>query len=276
MEFKELERDGDHFHYVSDFIGCPVDYFDFPSSVIAFGESLINSKLVVVDNNALFRSRGMQLSLIHYRCGGSRLVAILEWLTGKGYNIKSLNFVHKSFEALQQKTYGLEHYVTQSYFSQGAMMLDHSSKTRNTIQRALRRCSGDFDLDDDPSKDEVLSLFDAWIEFAKQRHFMVVKGHYLRYVERYYEFSDNVVMLGFRRKEDGVLFGIVGYELVGDQAQITLAKHRPGINGFAYHLWTESIREILNDGAIKIFCGTTANELKRRLGFTQVKSYKVG
>ena len=269
------ERGEDWYGWLNGVLPIPTDYFDFPSTMVAFGESLSSSHLASVDDKAFFRMRNDQLTLMTYYCDAPELHAILVALQEDGFKIKSLNFANKDMSPpLSIKSYGLEHYIVPGWSIDGVIgsLTHHDSyKFRKAVQRGER----DYDICYDMSIGEVMDVFDAWVENAKTRHFMVVQGHYKRYIQRYFQFGDNVKLIGFRRKIDGVLYGVVGYELFGGQAQMTLGKHRVGDYYFSRYLWLTVIDNMLKDGATKCYCGTTANELKDKLGMQSVKSYKV-
>ena len=274
MELAEYTRGNDWYQVVSEAILAVTDYFDFPSSMIAFGESLSTSYLVHLDGVGFFRMRNKQLTLISYYCDAASLALACEDLKADGYVVKSLNYVNKPMDGLKVSSYGREYYVM-SGWSIGDTVATLPSRESYRARRAMERGVQNYTICDDMAVDEVMDVFDAWIENAKTRHFMVVQGHYKRYIQRYYTFGDNVKLLGFRRNDNGVLHGIVGYEVFRGQAQLTLAKHRIGDNHFSRYLWLIAMNSMLKDGATKCYCGTTADKLKQELGMQSEKSYKV-
>lgn len=251
-----------------------LDYFDFPSSAIAFAESLSSSNLASIENEVWFRHRNKSLTLLSYSCNGSKLLNYIVDLQNLGFAIKSLNFVNKDFTNIKLSSYGKEYYVNSDY-SLNSYLCNKHGKELNMYKRAMNRGELEFELDLQPSLQEVLEVFNSWAVEASKRHFMVVKGHYLRYIQRYYEMANNVNLVGFRNKSTGILYGIIGFEVFNNQAQLTLAKHITGLSYFPKYMWITAIASMLSKGVTKAFCGTTADELKSKLNMLSSKSYKI-
>lgn len=256
-------------------LGQPTDYFDFASSLIAFAESLPTSHLAVLDNKVFFRKGKSQLTLITYACPGEELARLLNCLIPSLSNkVKCLNFANKDMSGFTRVRYKDEFYVDSSWTSEVAIK-NHTSKAANKIRNALKKGNNSYIVEESSNQGEVASLFNAWAEEAKKRHFMVVKGHYLRYIQRFYEFRDNITLLGFRSKETKQLLGVAGYEVFKGQAQITLAKHLEINQYFPKFFWITLLEHILRRGVSKVFCGSTADDLKKYLNMTAIRSYKL-
>lgn len=263
------------------FTQTPTDYFDFWNSLSAFGRSLGSSELVEYQG-AYFRQRNKILTLCSYSCPGEELRDILSKLQAKQYKIKTLNFVHKDFSKLDIKFYKHEFYIqgTQFTIEEALSKAKNSSKTNQKIRRGYRTVENLYVLDTSPPKDQCLHVFWKWVKYAKKRLFMVVTGHYLKYLELAYVPGTGIHILGFRRKDTGELCGIAGWEYSqNNNAQITLMKHLELENGFPKFFWIKTIDTIMrqrhNPGPSLVFCGTTADELKTRIGLDSWKSYKL-
>lgn len=264
-----LGLNNNEFLSVSSLVGEPKDYFDFPSSILAFSHSLKGSYLKI-HKGCIFRAYGKSLTLIYFKDSENLRLAIRE-LRKLGFSFKSLNFVKKDLKGLKLRYYGKEFYVY------GNWELDlGTGKRRNRLGYILRRGERNYFLENDLNKKELLALFDKWYIKAKERHFMVIKGHYLEYIRQYFIDKNNVFIFGFRDKFSGELYGMVGYEIFGGKAQLTLMKHVLNDNYFSKYFWTKSLKRIQERHNIsKIFCGSTADSLKSDLGFNFDKSYKI-
>lgn len=254
-----------------------VDYYDFPSSMIAFGESLKNSFLSCIDGVVYFRQRNKQLTLLTWYCASDELMNILIDLQKCDYNIKSLNYVHKDMQDLKLRTYGWEWWIDNTWDINAAL----SSHSKSTAKRALRKISAaaaSYDIipfDQRPfTLDQALEVFYAWYDAAKTRQFMVVKGHYLRYIHRFFECQNNVKFIG-GWTEFGELYAIFGYEVFAGKAQATLYKQRPGDNNFVHYMYPIAADMVLGEGVDKVFYGSMSDKLKRFYAFNFDKSYKL-
>lgn len=271
----------DIFDSISQALPKPEDYFDFPSSMIAFGESMPGSTLLQIDHEVYFRQRNKQLTLITYFCSSEELIKVLKDLKNLGFYIKGLNYTNKDMNGITKKKSHKEFFALNGYSAKDfALSLDPKSHTRRDILLAIRKGEETYTVETELDKKEAFNLFNDWVEEAKDRHFMVVKGHYNRYLERYFARKNNVHMLGFRRKSDGLLYGIAGYEEFDEMAQATLGKHRIGDRNFARFYLIKLIETMLNtkwmSGGLtkKIFLGSTADYLKVSLNLSWSQSYK--
>lgn len=270
-----LIKKNDFFDQICDLVK-PVDYFDFPSTLIAFAESLKKSELRVENNGKIFfRQKNKRLSLITFFCTSLELMESIHNLIADGFQIKVLNWVNKDFEGMNKKFYSKEFWVLNDY-NFICVTENHGGKKGSDLRRYYRKGEEKYELDFSfLSLSEVLEVFYRWIEGAKKRHFMVLKGHYLRYIERYFECKNNVEMIGFRDCF-GDLYGICGYEIFNGMAQITLMKHKFGDYAFPKYFWVKSIENILEKHNVrKIFCGSTADDLKILLGMCYGDSWKI-
>lgn len=265
----------DNFKYLCKMLPKPTDYFDFPSSMMAFGLSLGSSQLVSIDDVAYFRCRGIYLTLITYYCTADELKCIIKGLMEAGYKIKFLNCVNKDMSGWVTSSYGNEYYIDHNWNIQD--VIDNSVREVSyKLRTAIKRGDRDYDVVRDfIPKQDVLDLFEKWYSAAKKRHFMVVRGHYLAYIDMYYKSPNNVIMVGFRNKVTGELSGIAGYEIYKNNIQMTLGKHLIGDYYFPRYFWISIIQDMISKGCNKLFLGSTADDLKTQLGLSHYKSYKL-
>ncbi len=273
--------DLDQFYLISEEIPRVEDYFDFPSSLIAFGESLKSSQLFEPSKGIFFRKRNQQVTLITFFCSSEELKEVINHMKASGHKIKSLNFVNKPLTPFKTKFYMNEFWVDQTY-DLVDVLGKYKRKMAYNIRRDIKISGNKYSVHlegqgsgDDVTHRKVLELFEEWYKFAKERHFMVMRGHYLKYIERYFQNKNNVQFLSFWRKSDNTLFGISGYERFHNQAQLTIMKHLGGDYSFPRFFWFTVVQHILNTGVEKLFCGSTADDLKEALGFNKEKSYKI-
>ncbi len=270
----------DQFEEISLKIPRVEDYFDFPSSLIAFGESLGSSYLLNYEDIVYFRVRNNYATLVTYFCESKFLRELIEDMKKKGWNIKSLNFVNKDMKEFKTKFYMNEFFIDEDY-NQETIYEGLKRKSRYNIQRELKIAKEKFEIISSMSKpkfsySDIIILFNNWVTFAKERHFMVMKGHYLKYIKRFYEKQNNVTFLYFVRKSDNLLFGVSGFEYFQGKVQLTIMKHMGGDYSFPRFFWLETINYILNTfHPEKVFCGSTADTLKEVLKFKKERSFKL-
>ena len=260
---------------ISDILVKPVNYFDFPNTILAFAHSMKSSKLMIVNDSFIFRRYGITATLITYRCKDVDVFQrTMKNVTDK-FKVKILNSKYSMFPADMKKSYGKEWYTNNKYSIKNLSLTESHKHVKKKI-RSLARADDTFYIDNHLSYDEWISLFDQWYEGAKKRHFMVIKGHYLSYMDDYFKYHITKV-IPFRFKETGELFGVCGYEAFSGKAQITIMKHKFGYNNFPLYFWFNSIQKIFKDNDIKIlYCGSTADQLKgKTLGLSYYKSYKL-
>lgn len=268
----------DIFDSISQALPKPEDYFDFPSSMIAFGESMPGSTLLQIDHEVYFRQRNKQLTLITYFCSSEELIKVLKDLKNLGFYIKGLNYVNKDMSGFKKKKSYKEFFVTKGYSPVDyAITLRSQDNDRRNILRSIKNGEENYVVEPELNKVEAFKLFNDCLEEAKSRHFMVVRGHYERYLNRYFSNPNNVRMMGFRRKKDGLLYGITGYEYFRNQAQATLGKHRIGDGHFARFYIMKLVEIIFKERpqVEKIFLGSTADPLKISINLQWKDSYKI-
>lgn len=117
----------------------------------------------------------------------------------------------------------------------------------------------------DPAEAEV--IFNAWVEWAKTRHFMVFKGHYQKWLERHFNGeTSGTRLLGYYR--DGQPLGMFGTETVDGVSVVVVAKHFESLHPNV--LWIRGLQDL---GEGRVLCGSTADTLKSRMGMNQSESW---
>jgi len=258
--------------WLASVIEEPEDYWDFPLTMLAFGSSLKNSKLWKL-GDTVFRTRGKQATLINWFCKPWELKDVIEIMEKDFPKIKSLNWGKKALDQTwaERGQKVPEFKVTSPYnFVQRTSF--HSKKTRNNIirkyTRGHERCHVLYDYL--PRRRKVQELFNKWVKHARKRHFMVVKGHYLAYIDLLYKGYGHTITFW----KDKELVAICGYEVFKKKAQITLMKNAPGNNYFPVYFWIEVVSH-LSSLYEEVYCGSTAESLKRMLGFEEYESWKL-
>ncbi len=262
-----------------------LNYFDFPSTVIAFGESLKNSYLFEY-KNIYFRKvhSSKLLTLITYFCTWEELKIRFIELQNLGYKVnKGLNFIYKDFPSILKeykycvKNYEYEFFAYRGYNLEN-ILKGHSSKTKNTLKRKIKRSEEAYFISEKiPFLEDVLEVFKQWVEKSKKRHFMVIKGHYMAYIKRFYKQCNNVNFIFFNKKIDNSLYGFCGYEVYKNKVQITCMKHIIEDYKFPLYFWYKSILIILerHKEVDEVQCGYTADVLKKQLGLKFKRGFKL-
>ena len=239
-----------------------MNYWDFPRCREAFARGQKDARPEVIDG-CYYRRRGVNhqhmtlLSFDHPEEAWEQL-GRLKW---NGVRVQSVNYT--SLEPGLPIRKGLvEWEVTDAPAVFGA--------TTGRAGRRLRWLAKQGTVELHPSWEEASRVFSVWAEWAKERHFMVFKGHYLKWLGMFYEDPGACHLIGIR--VNGVVEGLFGWETwdkPGDRlAQITIAKHTPALEGKA--LWVLGLQAI---GPGKILCGSTADKLKSELGLSSKPSW---
>lgn len=127
-----------------------------------------------------------------------------------------------------------------------------------------------------PTLLEALEVFEEWVSWAEGRHFMVFKGHYRAWIERFFGPEgpyDYASLVGLRSRETGILEAVFGAERhpVRDEWEVVVAKHRPSIRG--RDMWMAGLMSIC-PGTGMVRLSSTADDLKKQLGARPVASWK--
>lgn len=265
--FKEVEE-------MPEMCKSPVDYIDFWYSLKSFGESLTNSKLVEY-RGVYFRKRKSQLTLCTYDTTSKVVDEVIREIYEEGYhNLRTWSWVNKDFEDMYVQGAEIEFWVDDSYSLDYVLERKSGSSKRKLKNKYLNGVE-DYTLSRNLEYDEIMEMFEEWREFANERHFMVIVGHYKSYIRTAFEEDSEIKLLGFYDENDK-LHGVAGWEVADNKkAQITFMKNLPGDNNFSTYLWIRTLEEILKDDVEMVFCGSTANSLKRRFRMNERKTYEI-
>lgn len=256
---------------ITELVQNPIDYYDFPDNAYAFATSMKTS-YPLIENDILWRKYGNTLTLITWKCPNEELLNMVNYYKSRKYKIKSLNYVNKNFNGLETKSYHNEWLVPNLDYN--TILNNMKSKVRRDVKKGFELFTIDFNI----QKYETLELFNKWEKWAKQRLFMVIKGHYLSFIMNYFDkMSNNSYIIGLRENKTNELKCIIGFEIFKNKAVSVLIKHIDSFHGmskFARLMMVKSILEICPNIEI-IFEGTTCDNIKNAMGFVHNKSYKL-
>ena len=260
----------------------PVDFYDFPETIISFAESLPGSQLATVDDVAYFRVKNAQLRLITYFCDSYRLQGIINDLVVSRYSVNSLQFANKDMEAFNssRKVYGKSWFASRDVWDMDKILYKpgkHGKHLRRAFRQADHFAIHLDHLIHPKTVDEVLNVERLWIDEAKTRHYMVVKGDSMRFVLRHYALlkSECKSRIMYVRK-DKELIGFVGYEVVDNKASISIFKTLavPGFSDLAKFVWMNALDTIFHNNSVDyIFCGANCDEIKEYVGLNHKRCY---
>lgn len=267
------------FEEISSKFGEPKCYWDFPSCGIAFAESLKNSSLFIVEAETgfvFFRKGKTALKLITFFCSEEDMLNIIRVLKQNKFSIKSLPFSGKGITNTEILIKAKIEYFTDKNWNIDLIKKQCTKNERKQINHAFNRCSNKY-YEDEFSLKDAKRLIETWLKEAKDRHFMVRKGHHIKYIENYFRNRNNVTMFGLRRKEDGLLFGISGFELFRGSVQFTIFKHLLGDHPFPKYMRILALEKAVNmiDDNGFIYSGSSSDKAKQSLGLKQMKTYKL-
>jgi len=118
-------------------------------------------------------------------------------------------------------------------------------------------------------RESLPGLVSEWAEWAKGRHDMVVKGHYLRMIQ------DPRVNFTVFRDNTQKLVGAMGWVSEGAEAAICFTKHLQGAWWWPKYIWTYQLQEVFRQGVTFINCGDTADRLKQSVGLVPRKQRRL-
>jgi len=259
----------DQWKSLANIINNPVEYWDFPTTMLAFAKSLKNSQLLLMEGGVVFRIRGKQATLINWFGEEEDMRAAVFALQSQDIKVKSLNWEKTMF--FPDKGAKVKEFIVYGLYDFDLSTQCHSSKTRETLRRKHRQGKKRYTVGHKlPAREKMDELFAKWAEEASKRHFMVVKGHYQAYIDLLYKGFASCICFW----EGEELIGICGYEVFGSCAQITLMKNRKAHSCFPVYFWVASV-ETISRHYNKVFCGSTAEGLKQQLGFLPYDTYKL-
>jgi hypothetical protein len=250
----------------------PSEYFQFPYSLEAYCSSLSHSRLLIKkvgSGHIITRDTRLKSTLACFTCTAEEM---LDYFQGEIKKLSSLNFINYSGA---KKFYGKEFFVEKGY-DLNSILSQFTGKHKYNIKREYNISNNKYKIATNLTQTEVLGVFNAWIEFAKKRHFMVFKGHYLQYIKNYFKSNDTGIKLFGLRNKNNELVSVCGWEERGGRAQITLMKLIELDYSFSTFFWIKSLETIFEMSSVDfVFCGSTADKLKERIGMKSKRSFKV-
>jgi hypothetical protein len=233
------------------------NYFDFPRCREAFALGQKDARPVTF-GSCYYRLRGRTRSHFTLLSFDSPLEAWeqLGHLKAKGARVQGVNFTSPQPPLPVAK--GPTEWISTDFPKQ---FEEATGRHGKRLRRLHRQVSIGI-----PSKEEALHVFKQWEAWAKGRHFMVFKGHYLKWIEMFYENPGNCHLISVFT--GGKIEGIFGWEETDDLCQVTIAKHSAALEGKA--LW---VAGLLTIGSRKVLCGSTADKLKKELGLERIESW---
>ena len=243
----------------------PLNYWDFPIAALTFCESLSFSMPCWKDG-CLYRHAGKK---------GDTLVTYSS-VDNLPRRAKTLNYMDAHVKDCAEVKKGpTEYRIGPEWLEKVPGQQFHSA----TVRTALRKGGRLFDWTNDFTETESAQLFREWVESAKKRHFMVFKGHYLRWLKYYFNGLDSSLRMGgVRDKNTGKLVGMFGWEYFRCHACITIAKILPVHNSTAVYTWTRGLQECIQgapEPLKSVFCGSTADFLKQSIELTPMPSWEM-
>ncbi len=260
-----------------------LSYFDFPFSQRAFCESRGATSHMYTNQGVHFRHYGRnirELTLVGWE-PGAPVRAVLEEELGTDAKLKTVNFIDPEVDGSERHLPllpGPREWFMPPGWEPGA---GSSKKHRYNLRRACRGLKvntiGTYQPD---MKGVVDDIFEGWLRWADGRHFMVFKGHYRRWLDEFLCTANPRCFLVIIEHEERGPVGMFGGEVhpMLPEAQITIAKHKPELDGKAmWVLGLEALRSHLDRLCLMphlVHCGSTADQLKQIIGLTPLPSWK--
>lgn len=176
-----------------------------------------------------------------------------------GDKVQSVNYTLPKPKNVPTKRGPVE-YVVEDF----AALVEAPGERGQSLRRAARKATAVST----PPKETALTVFNKWVLWAKERHFMVFTGQYLAWLEMFYVAPGPTQMVGI--DVGGKVEGIFGWEThTSGLRQVTLAKHTPELPGRS--MWTVGLLAMGIGGPI--LCGSTADKLKHDMGMAPLESW---
>lgn len=214
------------------------DYYGFPLNIFTFGYSMKNSKLVVEDD-VYYRIRNHDATII-YSDNPIDYTDSFDYLQSIGISkVKRLPSLTKNDgDDKSVKCWFTDKLVKHKY-----------SKRRKY-----------FDFVTPNSTQDIIDVFNEWVDIRKDHYFCLVQGHYLKLIDMYPDVKIFMV------KYNGKKVGFYGYITdAHNNACITLIKHTFANSNLADAMWADCIERIIDGGTTYINCGDTSDKLKKKL-----------
>lgn len=229
-----------------------IDYWKYPAVVDTFFRATKNTEVTCVGGGRI-RVRGGQAVLVRPPDTDDDW-KVERWnLPPQTRRIRSLNYLYVPTVVRMRASVG--------WFADRSFV---ASKTSRYGQRRGKR-EGIHRIE--PTRRDLVDLVDRWADWAKDRHFMVVRGHYCEMAA-----DDRFNFFGYEL--GGELVGAIGWTCLDGEAAITFAKHVKLHPGGNLALWADTLEVILQNYHT-VNCGDTADELKRELGLRSVPLFRM-
>ena len=256
------------YELVQKAIPVVTNHWDFWSNVVSFGNSCSNGVLVRTPHGWWRYRKGMEeLKLITYDNLEEiqKEIAIL----GRKYIVRTLARSWKippKDQVLKENDF----YIDVDFDFEFRYL---KSKHRGNIKRVYKAGEKKYIVQLARQQDELVTktLFKTWVEWAEERHANVFKAHYKQWLQLYFKgvFEKNAYLFCFWDNND--LIAMTGFEIIGKKGMLLIVKHKREVSPEYVWLWTlQKCKEL---GADTIFCGSTAETLKRRLGFKEIQTW---
>lgn len=238
--------------------GLDLNYYDFPLCHDAFATGQSDAR-PLLEKGCFWRVRGrksLSYTLIAFDDAAEAWKQLQEKISS-GAKVGTLNYTYE-----RPKDIPTQNGPTEFFVEKFSTILKNdgypASKLRNAWVEGLETR--------EPTEAEAQTIFDGWVEWAGDRHFMVFKGHYLSWMRLHYTGAGSSKLIGFFR--EGKPVGMIGYEEYNGVKAVILAKHlselKPNV------LWALGLRDA---GEGLVLCGSTADTFKSRFGMSQRESW---
>jgi hypothetical protein len=149
-----------------------------------------------------------------------------------------------------------------------------SANKRWQIRSALRRYRFVEVSRDEIGQQQMFDILERWYEKAKERHFMVVRGHYRAMIRAHCHFANSRMF--FALNGNGIISGLVGGYVYSGVAVITQAKHDYSSQFLSKAIWAFWMSFVHDDLGISVCCcGDTADNLKEGMGMQRRMAYRI-
>lgn len=244
--------------YLPNRSGHDLCYYDFPLCHDAFAEGQSDSR-PFLDRGCFWRVRGrksLSYTLIAFE-DASEAWRQLQEKVSSGLKVQTLNYTYSLPSDIPTEQGPTEYWVE-----------DFSRMRRKDGEPAtkLRKAWLDGLEVRPPTEGDAAEVFRGWAAWAGDRHFLVFKGHYLRWLKMHFSGIGPSKLIGFYK--GGRPVGIFGYEEYNGTKAVVVAKHLPELKPNV--LWVYGLRDA-GDGLV--LCGSTADMLKSRLGMYPRESW---
>lgn len=143
------------------------------------------------------------------------------------------------------------------------------------MQRSSKRGERLYKVSDCKSEILAVDIIERWADWSKDRLFMIVKGHYLSYVSRFFFLKPPDVFIK-QIERDGIPVGIYAYEFFNGCSQTTIVKHIRDDHCLSRFIWFNLIRDMRAGCDGLLYFGSTADKFKQSMNMSRYKAWRVG